>query len=329
MPQETPTTWPWSGRRCSAPILIRCWNARWRATKLPVMAAVRVPPSAWITSQSILTWRSPRPGRSVTARRLRPIRRWISWVRPLWAPRVASRLPRVPVARGSMPYSAVTQPRPLLRRNGGTEFSTDAVQSTWVSPNLTRQEPSAYLFTPGSRKTGRISSAARPWARMSMIPFQKRPSVSKYGRNLTRGGMDFQGTLALTLRGSLTTFRQAHECTVFHAAGDARAERALARDLPANRRRLCRERRARRLAHDFPAPGHQPVAGDHPQRHVGPGGGRAALRAPHLGRAPADGAWPPALGRRAPGSGPLDRRRTDGDRGPMRRGRAEHGRDPG
>ncbi len=32
--------------------------------------AVRVPPSAWITSQSILIWRSPKPARSVTARSL-------------------------------------------------------------------------------------------------------------------------------------------------------------------------------------------------------------------------------------------------------------------
>ena len=34
-----------------------------------------------------------------------------------------------------MPYSAVTQPRPVLRRKGGTFSSTEAVHSTWVSPN--------------------------------------------------------------------------------------------------------------------------------------------------------------------------------------------------
>ena len=52
------------------------------ATQAPVMAAVRVPPSAWITSQSTEIWRSPSFGRSTTARSERPIRRWISCVRP-------------------------------------------------------------------------------------------------------------------------------------------------------------------------------------------------------------------------------------------------------
>jgi len=46
-----------------------------RATAAPVMAAVRVPPSAWITSQSRITVRSPRAFMSTTERRLRPIRR--------------------------------------------------------------------------------------------------------------------------------------------------------------------------------------------------------------------------------------------------------------
>src|SRR5712691_2792221 len=42
------------------------------AMKPPVMAAVRVPPSAWITSQSTHTVRSPSLARSMTARRARP-----------------------------------------------------------------------------------------------------------------------------------------------------------------------------------------------------------------------------------------------------------------
>ena len=50
--------------------------------------------------------------RSTTARSARPIRRWISCVRPDCLPRAASRSLRVWVERGSMPYSAVTQPRP-------------------------------------------------------------------------------------------------------------------------------------------------------------------------------------------------------------------------
>jgi len=64
-----------------------------------------------------------------------------------------------------MPYSAVTQPLPVLRRNGGTRSSTEAVHSTCVSPNLARQEPSAYFATPGSRVTKRMTSASRPEGR--------------------------------------------------------------------------------------------------------------------------------------------------------------------
>ena len=107
------------------------------------MAAVRVPPSAWITSQSIEIWRSPSAFMSTTARIERPISRWISWVRPDCLPWAASRRPRVWVARGSMPYSAVTQPWPLPRRKGGTPSSRLAVTSTLVWPAVIRQEPSA------------------------------------------------------------------------------------------------------------------------------------------------------------------------------------------
>src|SRR6478672_9967445 len=46
------------------------------------MAAVRVPPSAWRTSQSRMMLRSPRAARSTMERNDRPIRRWISMVRP-------------------------------------------------------------------------------------------------------------------------------------------------------------------------------------------------------------------------------------------------------
>ena len=105
------------------------------------MAAVRVPPSATSTSQSTMIVCSPSVSKSMAARSERPIRRWISWVRPPTRPR--SRVEREWVERGSMAYSAVTQPRPLRLRQSGTPSSTDAVQSTWVRPNRTVQEPSA------------------------------------------------------------------------------------------------------------------------------------------------------------------------------------------
>jgi len=47
--------------------------------------------------------------------------------------------------RGSIPYSAVTQPCPLPFKNPGTFSSTLAVHITWVSPNLINTEPSACL----------------------------------------------------------------------------------------------------------------------------------------------------------------------------------------
>ena len=108
------------------------------------MAAVRVPPSACSTSQSRWIVRSPSTARSNTLRNERPISRWISCVRPLCLPREASRSLRVWVLRGSMPYSAVTQPWPLPRLCGGTRSSTDAVHSTRVRPKATSTEPSAW-----------------------------------------------------------------------------------------------------------------------------------------------------------------------------------------
>ena len=97
-----------------------------------------------MTSQSIQTVRSPSASRAVTARRERPISRWISWVRPLGRPRLASRAVRVDVARGSIPYSAVTQPLPAPRRNTGTFSSTLAVQMTRVRPASMRTDPSGW-----------------------------------------------------------------------------------------------------------------------------------------------------------------------------------------
>src|SRR4051812_8773469 len=70
-----------------------------------------------------------------------------------------------------MPYSAVTQPRPWPFSHGGSRSSSVAVTSTWVSPNLTMQEPSAYLTTPRSSDTARSSSGARRLGRMGILQF--------------------------------------------------------------------------------------------------------------------------------------------------------------
>ena len=97
-----------------------------RATYAPVMAAVRVPPSACSTSQSIMIEFSPSADRSIAARSERPTSREISCVRPPTLPRTDSRSLRVLVARGSMEYSPVIQPRPESLRQRGTPAVNDA-----------------------------------------------------------------------------------------------------------------------------------------------------------------------------------------------------------
>ena len=69
-------------------------------------------------------------GQIDAARRARPMRRWISCVRPEAWPTVTSHHVRSVVARGSMPYSAVTQPRPSPLSHGGTRSSRLAVHGT-------------------------------------------------------------------------------------------------------------------------------------------------------------------------------------------------------
>src|SRR5690348_15877912 len=150
------------GSPASLPSFRSFWKAKCSATQAPVMLAVRVPPSACSTSQSMLTCRCPIADRLTTARSERPIRRWISCVRPDCLPRAASRSVRVWVERGSMPYSAITLPRPELRIQGGTRSSTEAVHSTCVSPNRTRHEASAWREKPGSSEILRSWSGARP-----------------------------------------------------------------------------------------------------------------------------------------------------------------------
>src|SRR5687767_10591881 len=151
------TSWPLSRMRLSAST---------SATNAPVIDAVRVPPSAWITSQSTQIVRSPSASRRVTDRRDRPISRWISCVRPPTFPAVDSRCVRVEVARGSMPYSAVTQPLPLLRRNGGTLSSMLALQMTRVFPTSISTDPSAWIVKSGVMVVRRSSSGERSFRRL-------------------------------------------------------------------------------------------------------------------------------------------------------------------
>ena len=68
--------------------------------------------------------------------------RWISALRPFNFSLSMSRRERWRLARGSMEYSAVTQPCPS-RTWGGTLSSTEALHSTTVSPHRMSTLPSA------------------------------------------------------------------------------------------------------------------------------------------------------------------------------------------
>ena len=139
------------------------------ATYAPVIEAVRVPPSACRTSQSSTMVFSPSSSMLMTARRERPIRREISWVRPPTRPFSDSREERVLVARGSIAYSAVTQPLPSPLSQRGTPSVKDAVHSTRVLPNSMRAEPSALRDQPRVMVMGRSSLRARPSSRVAVM----------------------------------------------------------------------------------------------------------------------------------------------------------------
>ena len=83
-------------------------------------------------------------------------------MRPSGRPFETSRCLRSPVDAGSIPYSAVTQPRPLPISQRGTDSWADAVQITRVSPHEISAEPVAVRTKPGSIVVGRSASGARP-----------------------------------------------------------------------------------------------------------------------------------------------------------------------
>ena len=143
IPTLTAATWDRMGLSRNLPALDSDSTACVNAMNAPVIEAVRVPPSASITSQSIHICRSPSFSSSIDARNARPISRWISCVRPDFFPAVDSRGVRMLVARGSMEYSEVIQPLLLPFKKTGTVSSTVAVQITRVCPISIKADPSA------------------------------------------------------------------------------------------------------------------------------------------------------------------------------------------
>src|SRR5262249_27959536 len=108
-------------------------------------------------------------GSATAARSARPISRWISWVRPP-AP-LRSRLVRLRVERGSSAYSAVIQPLPLPRSQGGTLASILAAHKTRVAPISIRADASAEGAAPVVIVSGRNWSLARLLKRDILVPF--------------------------------------------------------------------------------------------------------------------------------------------------------------
>ena len=81
--------------------------------------------------------------------------------RPISTPRPSfftpSRALRWGVEPGSMAYSAVSQPRPVSRKNGGTPSCTEAVHKTRVLPAQTSALPAAISVKPGNIFNSRSS----------------------------------------------------------------------------------------------------------------------------------------------------------------------------
>ena len=82
---------------------------------------------------------------------------------------------------GNMAYSAVTQPRPVPRRNGGTLFSTVAAQMTLVLPASISAEPSAVANMSGWMRVCRDCSGLLPSIRINShsLPIARRSSRSR------------------------------------------------------------------------------------------------------------------------------------------------------
>ena len=123
------------------------------------MAAVRVPPSAWITSQSSVICCSPSAEVDHRAQRTTDQALDLHRAAALLAGE-ASRRVRSEVARGSMPYSAVTQPRCLALEPGGQPVFKRGGDQHMGFAEFTKHEPSAYFTTPRSSDTARSSSGA-------------------------------------------------------------------------------------------------------------------------------------------------------------------------
>ena len=158
-PRPNPSTAPARGRRARP----AGRSASRTATNAPVIAAHRVPPSASSTSQSMYSVRGPIASMSTTARSERPIRRWISTVRPSGRP--ARDVARPAAARGGGQHPVLRRQPPAAGRlapRGRARRPATPCRSRACRPSTISADPSALRTKPGSICTGRSASCARP-----------------------------------------------------------------------------------------------------------------------------------------------------------------------
>ena len=168
--------------------------------------------------------RSPSFFRSNTARMERPIRRWISCVRPLCLPRAASRSLRVWVARGSMPYSAVTQPSPLPFLCGGTFSSTEAVHSTRGVAELDQHRAFGVdgVAAGDAHRAQLVGGAARRFVTNSLMVLQ-----SEIRRHCVRAAERRMASLISAIERSMAASSRSSTIGVEHAGLDGGGEHAV------------------------------------------------------------------------------------------------------
>ena len=217
------------------------------------MAAVRVPPSACSTSQSSTMVFSPRALVSITARRLRPTSREISWVRPpmraldrLAVGAGVGRARQHRVLRGHPALAAALAParhalgeRRRAQHPGPAELDEDAalgvVQPVAGDPDVAELVVGTAVVSGHAPKAMRCHDAARPGLQL----------VRRAGRGqLDLAGPDRSGLRTAHLR--VVPRRQVGQHQPPHSPGvDRRARRAAAREVDPAPRRRGRPRRRR------------------------------------------------------------------------------------
>ena len=93
-----------------------------KAINAPEIDAVRVPPSAWITSQSMLIWFSPNWSKSITDLNDLPISLWISWAQEIQ--RLIGRSLRSVIDLDQLGENQISIDCDVIQADGGTRTAS-------------------------------------------------------------------------------------------------------------------------------------------------------------------------------------------------------------